>query len=290
MHKRVLYAADPRWAALAKRLDRLMAQSGFRALKDEARTRAGLLTGPDGALVFVKHVRTGSWARGLVAAARGSQVRRWLDGAAMLAEAGFNRPAPLAALEVHRAGAVSECYLVCEALNDATVLSGAALGGGRVHFRSRRALLSAVAHEVRRLHDAGLYTLDLQETNLMVEERGDAPPRISFVDLEDFRRVQSVSWHRRLLNLVHLDRSIGRFLNRPTRLRFLYEYLRTRVLVRDERRRVVRRFWQLRDGLESRHRARAPRIAAAALKTAASRARGAAPAAVDELAPPPRGG
>ena len=34
---------------------------------------------------------------------------------------------------------------------------------------------------------------------LMVQERDGAPPRISFVDLEDFRRVRSVSWHRRLL-------------------------------------------------------------------------------------------
>ncbi len=289
MHKRVLYAADPRWAAMAERLDLLMADSGFRTLKDEARTRAGLLKGPDGVLVFVKHVRTGSWARGLVAAARGSQVRRWLDGAAMLAAAGFNRPAPLAALEVHRAGVVSECYLLCEALHDATVLSGAALGGGTVHFRSRRTLLSAVAREVRRLHDAGLYTLDLQETNLMVEERGAAPPRISFVDLEDFRRVRMVSWHRRLLNLVHLDRSIGRFLNRPTRLRFFYEYLGAAALGRNERRRIVLQFWQLRDGLERRRRARAPRIAAATLETVAGCARGAAPAAADKLAPPPRG-
>jgi len=71
MYKRVLYAADPRWAAMAERLDVLMADGGFRALKDEARTRAGLLKGPDGAWVFVKRVRTGSWARGLIATARG---------------------------------------------------------------------------------------------------------------------------------------------------------------------------------------------------------------------------
>jgi hypothetical protein len=287
MNKRVLYAADPRWAAMAERLDVLMADGAFRALKDEARTRAGLLKGPDGAWVFVKRVRTGSWARGLIATARGSRVRRWLEGAAMLSMAGFNRPAPLAALEVRHAGAVSESYLVCEALNDATVLSGAVLGGGRVHFRSRRSLLSTVAREVRRLHDAGLYTLDLQETNLMVQERDGAPPRISFVDLEDFRHVRSVSWHRRMLNLVHLDRSIGRFLNRPARLRALYDYLGASTLQRDERRRAVAQFWQLRDGLESRRRARAPRLAPAAAPPA-SLAHGAG-AAADGFAPPPRG-
>jgi len=287
MRKHVLYAADERWAAMAERLDVLIADGGFRALKDEARTRAGLLKGPDGAWVFVKRMRTGSWARGLIATARGSRVRRWLRGAAMLSTAGFNRPAPLAAVEVRHAGAVCESYLVCEALSDATVLSGAVLGGGRVHFRSRRSLLSAVAREVRRLHDAGLYTLDLQETNLMVQDRDGAQPRISFVDLEDFRRVRSVSWHRRLLNLVHLDRSIGRFLNRPARLRCLYDYLGAGALDRDDRRRIVAQFWQLRDGLESRRRrARAPRPAQAVAP--AHLANGMAPAGAKRFAPPPR--
>jgi hypothetical protein len=290
MHKRVLFAADPRWAAMAERLDLLMMDGGFLALKDEARTRAGLLKGPDGAWVFVKRVRSGSWARGLLATARGSRVRRWLDGAAMLSTAGFNRPAPLAALEVSRAGAVRECYLVCEALTDATVLSGAVLDGGRVHFRSRRWLLSAVAHEVRRLHDAGLYTRDLQETNLMVQECDGAPPRISFVDLEDFRQARSVSWHRRLLNLVHLDRSIGRFLNRPARLRCLYDYLGASTRKRADRRRIVQQFWQLRDGLESRHRARGPRLAPVAeLQQPADLARGAELAAADRFAASSRG-
>ena len=35
-------------------------------------------------------------------------------------------------------------------------------------------LSAAVSAEVRRLHDAGIYSRDLQETNLMVEQSGDA--------------------------------------------------------------------------------------------------------------------
>ena len=264
MHRRLLYAADPRWAAMAERLQGLMAESGFRALKDEGRTRAGLLELPGGGAVFVKRVRTGSWPRGIIARARGSRVRRWLDGAAMLWAAEFNRPAPLAALEVYQAGALVESYLVCEALGEATVLSRAVLDEGRVHFRSRRALLSAVIREVRRLHDAGLYTLDLQETNLMIEERAGAPARISFVDLEDFRRARSVSWQRRMLNLVHLDRSIGRFLNRSARLRCLNDYLGDAARDRVRRREAVQQFWRLRDDLESRRRSRVRRIIASA--------------------------
>lgn len=271
MRKRVLYTAGPQWAAMAERLGELMRGGGFRTLKDEARTRAGLLSGPDGAPVFVKLVRTESWTRGLVAAARGSRVRRWLRGAAMLGAAGFNRPVPLAALEVRRAGAVRESYLVCAALGEASVLSRVVLGDGTVDLRRRRSLLGAVAREVRRLHDAGLYTRDLQETNLMVEGRAGATPRIWFVDLEDFRRVRAVSWRRRLLNLVHLDRSLGRFLTRPARLRFLHDYLDGDARERAARRRIVAQLWRQRSRVEHRHRGRAPRDAEPSAAAAAGR-------------------
>jgi hypothetical protein len=261
MRKRLLYAADQRWAEMAERLEELMTGRGFHLLKDEARTRAGLFAGPDGVPVFVKRTRTGSWTRGLAAAAHGSRAKRWLRGAAMLGSAGFNRPAPLAAVEVSRAGAISDCYLVCEALDGAIVLSRAALGGGTVDFRRRRRLLAAVAHEVRRLHDAGMYTRDLQETNLMVEERGADRPIISFVDLEDFRRVRAVSWRRRLRNLVHLDRSIGRFLSRTSRLRFLDRYLDGAARDRDARRRMVKQLFTLSRRMAKRRRVSAPQIA-----------------------------
>jgi tRNA A-37 threonylcarbamoyl transferase component Bud32 len=286
MRKRLLYAADPRWAAMAGRLDELVAAGRLHLLKDEGRTYAGLLPGHDGVPVFVKRTRAGSWMRGLVAAARGSQVKRWLGGAAMLGAAGFSRPAPLVALEVRRAGAVVECYLVCEALRDAAVLSRAVLGGGSVNFRRRRALLAAVAREVCRLHDAGLYTRDLQETNLMVEERAGASLRIWFVDLEDFRRARSVSWHTRLTNLVHLDRSLGRFLGRATRMRFLCDYLDGMALGREERRRLVTQLLRLRTRVESRRRARGAQQPAAAPPTPLASPDPAAAAGAAGLAPP----
>jgi tRNA A-37 threonylcarbamoyl transferase component Bud32 len=289
MYKRVLFASDPRWAAMAERLDVLITGGDFRVLKDEARTRAGLLRMADGGLVFVKRVRTGFWPRGLAVRVSGSRVRRWLKGAAMLAASGFDCPTPLAALEVLKSGAVSESYLVCEALEGAAVLSAAVLGGGPVPVPPRRALLSAVMREVRRLHDAGLYTRDMQETNLMVQERPGGAPRISFVDLEDFRRARAVSSHRRLLNLVHLDRSIGRFLNRPARLRCLYEYLGADASTRQHRRQAVLQLWELRDDLDNRRRPRsASRVERRAETASAAALVPVAPAAPDGFAPSPR--
>lgn len=82
-----------------------------------------------------------------------------------------------------------------------------------------------MAAQIRRLHESGLYTRDLQETNIMVEDNESGGFNVYFIDFEDFRRVPNVSWDRRILNLVHLDRSIGRFLCRAARLDFLYSYL-----------------------------------------------------------------
>ena len=106
------------------------------------------------------------------------------------------------------------------------------------------------------MHDAGIYTRDLQETNLMVEER-DGAMRFYFLDLEDFRRAASVSHRRRMLNLVHLDRSIGRFVSRAGRLDFLYAYL-GRKLDREARRKALAEYLQIRRTVErARNRRRA---------------------------------
>jgi tRNA A-37 threonylcarbamoyl transferase component Bud32 len=91
--------------------------------------------------------------------------------------------------------------------------------------RRRKAISDAVAAQIRRLHESGLYTRDLQETNIMVEDNGSGGFNVYFIDLEDFRSAAKVSSNRRVLNMVHLDRSIGRFMCRAARLDFLYSYL-----------------------------------------------------------------
>jgi hypothetical protein len=116
------------------------------------------------------------------------------------------------------------------------ILSRFALADGR-NFRRREWISAALAKELRRLHDAGLYTLDLQETNLMLAAR-DGRLTVYFIDAEDFRRARKVPPNRQMLNLLHLDRSIGRFISRTQRLRFLYNYLGGRPS-RAEARRVI---------------------------------------------------
>lgn len=239
MRKHVLWARSPDWAAIAERADALMATAGFRTVKDEAKTRAGFVTAGEQS-VFIKRFETKSWADGIIERIRGSRAARSLRGAALLAQAGFACPAPLAALDVRSTGAVRESYLLSEALEQAQTLSAFVdrrPGGTRRDFRWRRKVSRSVASEVRRLHEARLYSSDLQETNLMLEPRGNGV-RIYFVDLDGFRRLARVSWRHRVRNLVQLDRSVGRFLSRSERLRFLYDYLGGRP-ERAEARRLV---------------------------------------------------
>ncbi|MHB8384445.1 MAG: lipopolysaccharide kinase InaA family protein [Candidatus Binataceae bacterium] len=245
MRTQILYARTPDWRSLAERADELIAGPGFRALKDEGRTLAGVLELPDRPPVFVKRTRERTWARGIAARGAGSRAARAIAGAAMLAAAQIGHPAPLAAIDQITAGAVRVSYLISEALLEGDSLSRFALGPGEIKGRDarrRRRILAAVARETKRMHDAGIYTRDLQETNVMVADDGAGGFRVWFIDLEDFRRerrVGGVSRERRLLNIVHLDRSIGRFLCRAARLAFLYDYLGTRP-GRDEARAMVR--------------------------------------------------
>lgn len=226
MRSRILYVCSPQFAALLARADQLFAGAEFREVKNIARNRAGFLTTPEGTL-FVKRFTPGSWLRGMMERARGSRAQRSLQAAEMLTRAGFLAPAPLAASEEIQAGAIRTSWLLSEALTGAQMMSRFIERGhapAQVEGPRRAAALKAVAACVRRLHDAGLFTSDLQETNLMLDEFQNAP-RIHFVDLDGFRRLARVSWKRRRRNLVQLDRSVGRFMSRSERLRFLHDYL-----------------------------------------------------------------
>src|SRR6202521_4157899 len=224
----VLYARSPDWREIVERADELMASSDFRGLKSEARTRAGVIEVPGAGPAFIKRVEVPSWSRGVFERIRGSRAARSLAGAAMLKAHGLAHPEPLAAMDLYQAGAIRASYLVSNALINADSLSRFMLGPGEIKGRNvhrRKQISDAVAAQVRRLHESGLYTRDLQETNIMVEENQAGGFNVYFIDLEDFRRAAKVSWDRRILNLVHLDRSIGRFLCRAARLDFFYSYL-----------------------------------------------------------------
>ncbi|MFZ0680391.1 lipopolysaccharide kinase InaA family protein [Candidatus Binatus sp.] len=256
----VLYARSPDWREVVERADELMASPDFRVLKSEARTRAGFLDVPGADPAFIKRVEVSSWGRGVFERIRGSRAARSLAGAAMLKAHGLAHPEPLAAMDLYQMGAIRASYLVSRALVNADSLSRFMLGPGEIKGRNvhrRKQISDTVAAQIRRLHESGLYTRDLQETNIMVEDDGDGGFNVYFIDLEDFRRVANVSWKRRITNLVHLDRSIGRFLCRAARLDFLYSYLGRRP-DRADARKIVAEVKAARESIDRRKRREMP--------------------------------
>jgi len=248
MRSRMLFVAAREWELGGEQLGDLIDGPGFESVKVTARTRAGFLTHA-GHEAFVKRVDSGGYGGGILARVFGSRARRALRGARILEEAGFAHPRPLLMMEALAAGSIRASYVVTEPLRAAQVLSRFALGRSRPPTL-RRIVSRRVAAEIRRLHDAGIYTRDLQETNLMIEDRGGELV-LYFVDFEDFRRARRVSPERRMLNLVHLDRSVGRFASRAQRLRFFYDYLGGRP-ARDDARRLVRQYAAVRARVERR--------------------------------------
>jgi hypothetical protein len=241
------------WRAMIESADELIVGKLSRS-NQEGKTLAGLIRGAEP--IFIKRVDVPSWSRGIYARMFGSRAARSLAGAAMLSARGFAHPEPLAAMDSYRLGAIRASYIFSRALPRADTLSRFALGPNEIKgrdVRRRKRISDTVAKEVRRLHDAGLYTNDLQETNIMVEDDESGGFRIYFIDLEDFRQATTVSWERRILNLVHLDRSIGRFLCRAARLDFLYAYLGKRP-TRAEARKIVAEVMASRIAIDQRKR------------------------------------
>ncbi|HYL57658.1 MAG TPA: lipopolysaccharide kinase InaA family protein, partial [Candidatus Acidoferrales bacterium] len=157
---------------------------------------AGFLDLPGVGTVFIKRVDVPGWIQGIIDRIRGSRASRSLRGAAMLSARGLAHPEPMAAMDVIERGAVRASYLISQSLDRADSLSRFALGPGEIKgrdVRRRKAISDTVAREVRRLHDSGLYTRDLQETNIMVEEHGARAFKVYFIDLEDVRRTPVVS-------------------------------------------------------------------------------------------------
>jgi len=234
------------------RLDELINGPDFRLLKKTSRTLVGIAR-VDAVEVFVKHVTSEPWVKGIIARVCGSRARKTIRGAQILQRSGFSHPKLIAAFEEYQCGSVRASYIIAEHLHRPKILSRFALADGR-DFRWRRWIARSLAETIRSLHDAGCYTRDLQETNLMLEAQGNEV-KIYFTDLEDFRRLPVVPRRLRMLNLIHLDRSIGRFVSRAHRLRFLYDYLGQKPR-RAEARALVAQLHRIEQEMERRRRRR----------------------------------
>ena len=217
-----------------------------RILKKDAGTTVTVLS-HDTHSVVVKHHRINRWRRRADAIMHGSPARRSWRGARLLQTYGFSVPQPLAVVEKRTAGMVQESLYVSEALPYpplSTYWRERSVGWSA---HQRRTFLGSLADFVQSFHAAGLYSGDLRDANLLVEENADHTWRFCLVDLDRVKQQANITQRRRIKNLVQLDRTLGQRARLTERLFFFYRYLGSPLPSPPQRRRLIKRILALRD-------------------------------------------
>ena len=181
-----------------------------RVLKQDRGTSVTLMSDSTQAVVVKRHQLT-RWRHRADAVLHGSPARRAWRGARLLQQHGFPVPDPLAVVERRHAGLVRESVYVCQALPDPPLSDYWRESASRWPVARRRLFLRALALFVRSFHAAGLYSGDLRDANLLVEEcEAGAGWRFHLVDLDRIKHDPHLTLRRRIKNLVQLDRTVGR--------------------------------------------------------------------------------
>ena len=120
--------------------------------------------------VVVKRHRLTHWRRRADTLIHGSPARRSWRGARLLQTHGFPVPQPLAVVEKRKAGLVQESVYISQALPHPPLSDYWRESAPHWSVAQRRLFLRELALFVRSFHAAGLYSGDLRDANLLVEE------------------------------------------------------------------------------------------------------------------------
>lgn len=222
-----------------------------RVLKHDAASTVTLMSDVCESIV-VKRQRLDRWRRRADAVLHGAPARRAWHGAHLLQSRGFSVPQPLAVLERRVAGLVRESTYVSRALPHPPLGEFWRDRATAWSLAQRRQFLGELAAFLRSFHGQGLYTGDLRDANLLVEEATSAAEhsqrrwRFYLVDLDRIRHVAALSRRRKYKNLVQLDRTLGRSVRQTERLYFLYQYLGSPLPPVEVRRNILRQLALLR--------------------------------------------
>jgi tRNA A-37 threonylcarbamoyl transferase component Bud32 len=112
----------------------------------------------------------------------------------------------IAALAIQPAGAMfKRAYLFTEELRDTMDLAEYCKAHANAPPAERRVLASAVAREIRNMHDGGIYHADLHLKNILVKK--DDPGKVYIIDFDNGDYLADMPEERRVENLMRLDRS-----------------------------------------------------------------------------------
>lgn len=205
--------ADP--DSLLARQDTLVVTGGVRTV---ARVRV------NGTALAIKVFDESDLLHRLENAFIGSSARRVARGIRLMTQAGLRAPALVAVLEKRRGITCVGSCIVSEWVQAGAQMQDvwSALRGAE-----RYRLARAIGDYLRRLHGAGLYPQDTSANNILVWLDDHGTWQFVLVDLDRVRCYRSLSWHRRLKNLVQIHRSLARRARAGERLAFLHSYLGT---------------------------------------------------------------
>ena len=243
------YAA-PADVALLADPDLLFEGPASEIIKDQRKikvARIHIIAGGKARTLYLKRYNAFSWRYRLVSLITPSGASRSLAGAGILMSAGFRTGQPIAAVECRSWGMLTKSFYISEEIvgsktADVYWREALALLSGREGFLRRRKFLVSLAKLFRSLHRLSIYHNDLKDANILVcsgNSHGDES--FYLLDLEGIRRYRYLNRRRQFKNLVQLNRTMGRFLRRTDKLRWLKGYLGDIFMDRGERRKWIKK-------------------------------------------------
>lgn len=214
--------------------DRLFSLPGAEIVKDQKKIKVARISGSvvgKTANVYLKRYNAFSWRYRLFSILRSSAAWRAWRGAAILIENGFRTGRPVAAVECRSWGMLTKSFYISEEIPMGETIDDywrrelAAWGRHEGFFR-RRKFLRDLALLFRSLHQAKVYHNDLKDANILFSAcKNGAQESFHLLDLEGVRLYRYLSNGRRIKNLVQLNRTMGKLLQRTQKLYWLRAYL-----------------------------------------------------------------
>ena len=180
--------------------------------------------------IYLKRYNAFSWRYRLGSLFQDSGALRSLRGAAILSESGILTARPLAAVDSRSWGMLNGSFFLSEEIQngktaDAYWREELLTVKGKEGAERRKRFLQGMGELFRCLHKQDVYHNDLKDANILVRrDSRTGSEQFFLLDLEGIRRYRRLNRRRRSKNLVQLNRTLGKYVRRTDKLRFLESY------------------------------------------------------------------
>jgi serine/threonine protein kinase len=240
--------ADPDFVDRLADADQFFERSTSEIVKDQKKikiARTVITIAETRRSVYIKRYNAFSLRYKLLSPLMKSGALRSLEGARILQRANVATVTPVAAIENRVWGTLTKSFFISEEISGGKTADAywrdelQHLNGDQGRAR-RRGFLLSLAEVFRRLHGQHIYHNDLKDANILTfADDGASSASFFLLDLEGVRQYRWLRERRRVKNLVQLHRTLGRYLRRADKLRFLKNYLGPAFADRTARRRLI---------------------------------------------------